>query len=432
MNIKQRSWGRGHEMFLNIKRRYLHGYEFMRLKFKVIGVLGVCGFPLFFFVWHDFYPQPYENFWLRLILAGMCGIFLINNYLPDKITAYAPIYAYITSILVLPFFFTFMLLKNDANLAWQMSSMCAVLYLVLIFDAINTLIIWGTGVAFALLCFIFTSETTIPPDFFIGLPVVLFALIGSILFSHTEELLKYERRMQTVATLGSNIAHEMRTPLLGIKFDAQGIQKILLRVQNNSLQPKDVEGLEAALRRIDHQTVFANTVIDMLLANVRQEEINPKNFQHYSMVEVIDQALQRFPFKPGQRDWIDWDRQKDFQFLGSDILMIHVLFNLLKNALRAIAAQNHGIISIRLEPGTKKNKLIFRDTGTGIAPDVLPHIFDRFFTASENLNGAGIGLSFSRRVVNSFNGTIACISECGKFTEFTVSFSTVPEDDTNV
>ena len=82
-----------------------------------------------------------------------------------------------------------------------------------------------------------------------------------------------------------------------------------------------------------------------------------------------------------------------------------------------------GKIYLRLESGTKVNKLFFKDTGTGIAPDVLPHIFDRFFTKTEN--GIGIGLAFCRYAMESLQGEIICHSENGKFTEFTLTFPTL-------
>ncbi len=420
MDMAHRAWGRTLEAFAWVKGRYLNGFEFM--KFHLIGLLGVSGFPLFYFIWNDLYPQPYENLWLRLFLAGLCGVFLFTSYFPPRIRAYVPLYAYITVVLALPFFFTFMLLKNDANAVWQMSTICAVVYVILIFDTVNMLVAWVAGTVLAVISFALTSDgVAIPQGALTGVPVVLFAFAGGLLFSHGEEITKYKRRMQTVAALGSSIAHEMRTPLLGIKLDAEGMRRKLSRAADGHIQPRDVEVLSTAVDRIERQVVFANTVIDMLLTNVRQEKIDPATFQHHSMAGIVEQALDRYPFKADQKDKITLDLQRDFRFFGSDILMIHVLFNLLKNALRAIAAANRGEISIRLEAGESDNRLIFLDTGTGIAPDVLPHIFDRFFTGSETYSGAGIGLSLSRRVIHGFMGTIACTSEYGKFTEFTIS-----------
>jgi signal transduction histidine kinase len=64
--------------------------------------------------------------------------------------------------------------------------------------------------------------------------------------------------------------------------------------------------------------------------------------------------------------------------------------------------------------------LQFRDTGPGIAPDVLPYIFDAFFTTKRHGSGAGMGLAFCRRATELLGGSIECNSVRGVHTTFTV------------
>jgi Signal transduction histidine kinase regulating C4-dicarboxylate transport system len=68
-----------------------------------------------------------------------------------------------------------------------------------------------------------------------------------------------------------------------------------------------------------------------------------------------------------------------------------VLFNLLKNALHAIRVGGDGAITISAVQDQDFCVLQFRDTGPGIAPDVLPYIFDAFFTTKRHGSGAGMG-----------------------------------------
>jgi signal transduction histidine kinase len=76
--------------------------------------------------------------------------------------------------------------------------------------------------------------------------------------------------------------------------------------------------------------------------------------------------------------------------------------------------------------GPRNSQLLFRDTGVGIAPHVLPHIFTRFYTSSDAVDdasiGTGIGLAFCRDVMRSMGGAIDCRSVEGMFTEFTLTF----------
>jgi signal transduction histidine kinase len=64
-----------------------------------------------------------------------------------------------------------------------------------------------------------------------------------------------------------------------------------------------------------------------------------------------------------------------------------------------------------------------RDTGAGIAPDVLPHIFERFYRGqvSRSGRGAGLGLSIAKELVEAQEGTIAVESQIGQGSVFTVT-----------
>jgi len=96
-----------------------------------------------------------------------------------------------------------------------------------------------------------------------------------------------------------------------------------------------------------------------------------------------------------------------------------VVFNLLKNALYSINSALKGEVTITLKPGKGANSILFRDTGEGVAPDVLAKIFDEFFSMREE--GTGVGLAFCRRTMRSFDGDIACDSELGVYAEFAIS-----------
>lgn len=103
----------------------------------------------------------------------------------------------------------------------------------------------------------------------------------------------------------------------------------------------------------------------------------------------------------------------------------HILYNLIKNALRAIGNSDKGMIIIRLETGEKLNKLIFRDTATGISKEFLPKMFKLFESQSASQGGTGVGLAFCKLIMQSYSGDIVCDSVEGEFTEFVLSFPAV-------
>ena len=78
------------------------------------------------------------------------------------------------------------------------------------------------------------------------------------------------------------------------------------------------------------------------------------------MSKIVSLALERYSFKPNQRDIVRTELDEDFEFRGSDLLMTHVLFNLLKNGLRAIEARdgddNYLSIELRRGSGDKQHR----------------------------------------------------------------------------
>jgi signal transduction histidine kinase len=79
--------------------------------------------------------------------------------------------------------------------------------------------------------------------------------------------------------------------------------------------------------------------------------------------------------------------------------------------------------------GDKFNELHFRDTGTGIPANVLPRIFQRFYSWSKDSNveqGTGVGLAFCKTVIEACGGHIYCNSVVDQYTEFVMLFPPEP------
>jgi signal transduction histidine kinase len=144
------------------------------------------------------------------------------------------------------------------------------------------------------------------------------------------------------------------------------------------------------------------------------------------MSRCVLSAISTYPFREGERGRVRLEGA-DFDVRGSEVLVTYVLYNLLKNALHAIASARKGEIVIRTLPGDARNLLLVRDTGSGIPPQVLPQIFEEFYSGKGAGRGTGMGLPFCRRVMRAFGGAISCRSELGEFTEMELSFP--PPDD---
>jgi signal transduction histidine kinase len=103
-----------------------------------------------------------------------------------------------------------------------------------------------------------------------------------------------------------------------------------------------------------------------------------------------------------------------------------VLQNLLQNSLQATPPAGRIWVASREDGG--RAIIEVGDTGTGIAAERLPHIFDDYVTTKRR--GLGLGLAISKRIVEQLGGTIAVTSEVGKGSVFTLSFPAIPADRT--
>jgi two-component system, CAI-1 autoinducer sensor kinase/phosphatase CqsS len=240
--------------------------------------------------------------------------------------------------------------------------------------------------------------------------------------------------LTVAATFAATIAHEMRTPLSTIGLQANAIAQHLPHlfegyqraVSKGLIEPKiDPSVCELLLKmpqKINHQINRSNTMIDMMLASARMEDLDTRDFAWRSIRSCTKEALDTYPFTLQERAKVSLIIESDFNFYGSEPLFIFVIFNLLKNSLYAMKAVNKGDICITISADANGTTLRFTDTASGIAPSVLKRIFDTFYTTKQSA-GTGIGLAFCRRAVKSFGGEMRCDSIEGKYTTFTLIFA---------
>ncbi len=183
----------------------------------VIGLFATIGYPIFYIVWKEILPQPYENLLLRLIEAVISLPWLFYPSLPKKLKDLFPAYFALSLPILLPFFFYFMLLKNEWSLAWAMSSMGGLLILILIvYDWLLICIISTLGFAMAYGAVLYLDGHVSYAQFqWDYIPTYFFALFGGIIASHRKQS-AHTSKITLLKSLSGSIAHEMRNPLNSI------------------------------------------------------------------------------------------------------------------------------------------------------------------------------------------------------------------------
>lgn len=250
---------------------------------------------------------------------------------------------------------------------------------------------------------------------------------------------KTQQQLKGMTLVTASIAHELRTPLAAIKSAAAGINKTLpdliasykIASEQSLNLPKvskaKLELINAILPSIVSKVDQSNLVIDMLLANIRRPSEKLEEFEICSARESINKALAQYIFPTKNAPKIIWNQSMDFTFLGNETLLIHVLFNLIKNSIYFIQKAGKGDIEIWIEKKTDFNSIHFKDTGLGVEEEYLNSIFDQFFTKDTD-NGTGIGLAYCKYVMELFKGEIFCLSEVNKYTEFVLKFPVIAHD----
>jgi two-component system, chemotaxis family, CheB/CheR fusion protein len=212
----------------------------------------------------------------------------------------------------------------------------------------------------------------------------------------------------------ATLAHELRNPLAPIRIAVQ-----LLRGDAKESGIKQLDMIERQIQRL------VRLVDDLLdIARIERDHVELK-MELVDLVSVVNQAIE------GSRQDLDDRRQRlslalpseSILVLGDPVRLEEVLSNLLNNAAKYTAAS--GKIAVVVERLGEDAVITVRDTGIGIAPELLPQLFEMFFQAEASLDrmggGLGIGLSIVKRLVELHGGSVDGRSEgLGKGSEFTV------------
>jgi signal transduction histidine kinase len=237
--------------------------------------------------------------------------------------------------------------------------------------------------------------------------------IGRLAETFNEMLGRLHQAFTTQRQFLADASHELRTPLTVIRANVERVRR------DPAMAPPDRDD---ALRVVEREVDRMGRLVDDLLSLARSDagvQITPRRIGLDGvLLDVYNQQralagpvrLELGEFEPVEIDG-DADRLKQ------------VLLNLIENALRH--TQAGGSVTLDLETTSQEAILRVRDTGSGIAPEHVPHIFERFYRAdvarSRRGGGAGLGLAIAREIVVAHGGTIAVESRPGAGTTFTVT-----------
>lgn len=212
----------------------------------------------------------------------------------------------------------------------------------------------------------------------------------------------------------SDLAHELRTPINNLLTQTQ----VILSSDRDAATYRDILASNAEeLQRL------ARTVSDMLFLAKTERGVDLPHKTQFSAGHEIEALLEFYEAVAEERD-IRLSVTGSGDILGDQLMFRRGISNLLSNALRY--APDGSEVQVLITPSDNFIEVAVENSGQDIDPEVLPRLFDRFYRADPARSrmasdGAGLGLSITRAIVEAHGGTADACSAHGK-TRFTLRF----------
>ncbi len=219
----------------------------------------------------------------------------------------------------------------------------------------------------------------------------------------------------------SSMSHEIRTPINTVL----GLNEIILRQEDASEEiKKDARNIQGAGRLL---LALINDILDVSKIEAGKMDIVPVDYNVSSLLSEIVNMIWLKAEEKGLKFEVDIDPGVPEVLFGDEVRIKQILINLLNNAVKYT---KEGSVSLHMECETGDGrdallKINVSDTGMGIKPDALPHLFDTFQRVDEEKNryieGTGLGLSIVKQLVELMEGEITVNSVYGQGSIFSVT-----------
>lgn len=264
-----------------------------------------------------------------------------------------------------------------------------------------------------------------------------------------QQQLSQSEQMASLGQMVAGVAHQLNTPLA---FSHSNVSMVVDTLNSFKLPLKVAGKLTQLVKSTEADSVHLN------IAKSRHQivQINEHNLEVTTPIEMLADTLtgidQMRELVQNLRDFTRLDRSKTTEFdinqglrnvvyMGRSVIQTHVeiieqygvlpkiecnasqlnqvFLNLINNAAQAIVTEQ-GTVTVRTSAEGNRIRVDVVDTGTGIAPDVLPYIFDRYFTTKSESEGTGLGLGIVRSIVKEHGGEIQITTEVSKGSTFSI------------
>jgi len=230
------------------------------------------------------------------------------------------------------------------------------------------------------------------------------------------EALARAEQMAAVGQMAASVAHQVGTPLNLISGYVQMLQ------EDASVDPKTARRLQIVQEQIGKVASVVRTVLD--------HSRRPGNRATVAVGPVLSRIADvSRPKLDAAGISLALDVAGELPPIWADFEELELaMLNLVTNSLDAMP--HGGTLTIQARPSAEGVRIEVSDTGTGIAKELLPRIFDPLVTTKASGRGTGLGLSITHDVIERHGGTISVTSEPGHETKFTIELPSAPAAET--
>jgi two-component system, OmpR family, heavy metal sensor histidine kinase CusS len=231
-----------------------------------------------------------------------------------------------------------------------------------------------------------------------------------------EMLNRLDDSFTRLSQFSADLAHELRTPIANMLGEAQ---VALTRDRTASEYRETIESTVAECERLSR---IVDNLLFVARVDAAREPIARKQFDARAAVEKIAAFYQTV----ADDHHVTISCSGDGQIYADPDLFERAVGNLLDNALRF--TPEHGSIRVVVSKHSGASHVTVTDTGSGIAAEHLPRVFDRFYRAesSRSSDGAGLGLALVKSIIDLHGGSATIQSEVGHGTTIKLTFPVAP------
>jgi heavy metal sensor kinase len=234
--------------------------------------------------------------------------------------------------------------------------------------------------------------------------------------SFNELLSRLDQSFEAMRRFVADASHELRTPLSVIRGEAD----VALSQERGAAEYR--QSLAIVLDESRRISRLVDDLLNLARADSRHVRLEIEEFYLNDLLAECCRSVQSMAAAKGVEVECRAGDQ-DVTFRGDEELLRRMVMNLVENAIRYTPAG--GRVSVALEVAGARVLVRIADTGVGIAPEMVPHVFDRFFRAdparSRQNGGFGLGLAIVKWIAESHQGAVELTSEVGSGSTFTVT-----------